>query len=350
MFILLLNFNKLLLFSYSKKSSRSELKFNLSFLETLTTVIGIFIIYMEPLMMIIDFIASLFNQKNLISCLNRIEKVDEKLARENILLDFKQNQVYSYMFIGLTVVCELSLNIMNIMIFSENFNLSSTAMWILSCGPLMINGIARTWFLQMLLLIKQRLHAINNYLDDTKNLFLEKKFHKASHPELQENLFDVNFGYLEKEIFTLRTSNLIHGDNKWDNLANKFDENMKSTRKHYNNRNIDVQPYKKSKMSHSNFMINDKMDKKLIIVCRLHDEICEIAKLINKMFSFQMLIIFAYGFMSITAKFYFLYCYLVSQDIPVLFRSASNIYISVFFITYTAYKFVIIIWIAYKTR
>lgn len=61
------------------------------------------------------------------------------------------------------------------------------------------------------------------------------------------------------------------------------------------------------------FLINDKMDKKLINLCRAHDEICEIAKQVNRMFSFQMLITMAYGFMFITAQFYFLYCGLLKQ-------------------------------------
>jgi gustatory receptor len=61
------------------------------------------------------------------------------------------------------------------------------------------------------------------------------------------------------------------------------------------------------------FSIGDRMDKKLINLCRAHDEICEIAKQVNRMFSFQMLITMAYGFLSITAQFYFLYCGLISQ-------------------------------------
>lgn len=60
-------------------------------------------------------------------------------------------------------------------------------------------------------------------------------------------------------------------------------------------------------------LIGDKMDKKLINLCRAHDEICELAKQVNQMFSFQMLITMAFGFMSITAQFYFLYCGLMNQ-------------------------------------
>jgi gustatory receptor len=55
------------------------------------------------------------------------------------------------------------------------------------------------------------------------------------------------------------------------------------------------------------------MDTKLINLCRLHDEICEIAKKVNHMFSIQMLMTMAYGFMFITADFYFMYCGLMYQ-------------------------------------
>lgn len=59
--------------------------------------------------------------------------------------------------------------------------------------------------------------------------------------------------------------------------------------------------------------VGDKMDMKLINLCRLHDEICEIAKLVNRMFSIQMLLTMAYGFIFITAQFYFMYCGLQDQ-------------------------------------
>lgn len=66
------------------------------------------------------------------------------------------------------------------------------------------------------------------------------------------------------------------------------------------------------------FSIGDKMDRKLTTLCTIHDEICELGATINKMFSFQMLILMAYGFMAITAQFYFLYCGLMGQVITFL--------------------------------
>lgn len=61
------------------------------------------------------------------------------------------------------------------------------------------------------------------------------------------------------------------------------------------------------------FIIENKLNKKLTRLCTLHDEICDIGKTVNQMFSFQMLILMAYGFMSLTAKFYFVYCGKTSQ-------------------------------------
>lgn len=61
--------------------------------------------------------------------------------------------------------------------------------------------------------------------------------------------------------------------------------------------------------------LNDtlKMEVRLNGFCQIHDEICELGKLLNRMWSLQMLLLMAYGFMSITAQFYFLYCNIVNQ-------------------------------------
>lgn len=62
-------------------------------------------------------------------------------------------------------------------------------------------------------------------------------------------------------------------------------------------------------------IVGDKLDKKLITLTQLHFEIAEIAKTVNEMFSFQMLVLMAYGFMAITARIYFVYTGLAGQVI-----------------------------------
>lgn len=78
----------------------------------------------------------------------------------------------------------------------------------------------------------------------------------------------------------------------------------------------DVKPYFNELFvisDNNRFVIENKLNKKLTKLCQLHDEICDIGKTINQMYSFQMLILMAYGFMSLTAKFYFVYCGLTGQ-------------------------------------
>lgn len=57
------------------------------FAGTLTVIIGIVLIYMEPLMLAVDMLGFLFNQKNLINLLDRMQRIDDKLLKESITLD-----------------------------------------------------------------------------------------------------------------------------------------------------------------------------------------------------------------------------------------------------------------------
>jgi 7tm Chemosensory receptor len=190
--------------------------------------------------------------------------------------------------------------------------------------------------------------AINDYLNDTKAIFIEKKFRRvnAIGPNLRkDNLFIGNISFLEREI---RPSRNMKIKDAWTLTGNRVSD--VNTFPVDSRGIINVAPYEtgtkgervrldglidclsrlrfpapsvaitKSIMTddfHLNdgrdFSIGDRMDKKLINLCRAHDEICEIAKQVNRMFSFQMLITMAYGFLSITAQCYFLYCGLISE-------------------------------------
>lgn len=71
--------------------------------------------------------------------------------------------------------------------------------------------------------------------------------------------------------------------------------------------------------------VGDKLDKKLITLTQLHFEITEISKTVNQMFSFQMLVLMAYGFMAITARIYFVYTGLAGQVYLKLLYSFFNL-------------------------
>lgn len=186
---------------------------------TLTTVIGVFIIYMEPLMMSIDALASLINQKSLITVFDRLREIDDKLGKENISLNYRVITRYSIIFMVVAFVGEVTLGIFNLLVFQTEFFSWGSLWWLISCAPLFCNGVAKTWFLILILLVQQRLQAINNYLNDTKKIFFERKLRQviATHGShlRKDNLFIEKIGYLEKEIFATRNMKIKSG-NAWN--------------------------------------------------------------------------------------------------------------------------------------
>jgi gustatory receptor len=224
---------------------------------TLTTVIGIFIIYMEPLMMAIDVLACLVNQKSLIDVFDRLREIDEKLAKENILLDYGVIRRYSIIFMLIAFVGEITLGISNLFAFQETLVSLMSLWWMISCVPLFINGVAKTHFLILILLIQQRLRAINTYLNDTKQVFFERKIRYLTNNASVEsnlkkdNLFIENIGYLEKEIFSTRNMKIKNG-NAWNWVDNSSMTNRINDSRIFPQRKtgiINVVPYDPSRRS-----------------------------------------------------------------------------------------------------
>jgi hypothetical protein len=189
----------------------------------LTYVIGLLVVYLSPVMMAIDIFASLFNQKVFITVFDRLMDLDEKLMRENISINFKVITKYSIIFLVINFVTEFFLTILNLFVFDEE--ISWYSIWFLTTAiPHCVNGIARIWFLILILLVQQRLRSINAYLEDAKNFFQEKKNKRVNNPNYvdlkKDNIFIENVGFLEKEIFTTKNltfKNLLVGGNeaKW---------------------------------------------------------------------------------------------------------------------------------------
>jgi hypothetical protein len=188
---------------------------------TLTTVIGLFIIYMEPLMLIIDVLASLINQKSLVVIFDRLREIDDKLARENILLNYPVIKKYSITFLLIAFTGEVSLGLFNLIVFHDDFLSLNSLWWLLSCVPLFCNAVAKTWFLILIMSVQQRLRAINQYLEETKKTLFERKMRRinAGGSNLKkDNLFIENMGYLE-EIYSSRKMKIKSG-NAWDWVSN----------------------------------------------------------------------------------------------------------------------------------
>lgn len=193
----------------------------------LTKVIGIFIIYLEPLMMAIDVLASLINQKSFVIIFDRLREIDDKLGKENVLLNYRVIKKYSIIFVVIAFIGEITLAFFNLIVFETDLYTWSSVWWLISAVPMFINGVAKTWFLILILLVQQRLRAINEYLNDAKRTFQERKTRQVDVTGSnlkKDNLFIGNIGYLEKEIFSTRNMK-IKSDNAWNWVGNSITTN-----------------------------------------------------------------------------------------------------------------------------
>jgi ribosomal protein S16 len=181
----------------------------------LTRVIGLFIIYLEPLMMAIDTLAALINQKPLITMFDRLQEIDDKLEKENVLLNYQVITKHSIIFVAIAFVGEVTLAIFNLIVFGDEFLTLSSLWYFVSCVPMFANSVAKTWFLVLILLVQQRLRAINDYLNNTKDVFSEKKLRRVNvngSNSKRDNLFIENIGFLEREILSGRNSKIKYGN------------------------------------------------------------------------------------------------------------------------------------------
>lgn len=192
----------------------------------LTMVIGVFIIYLEPFMMTIDVLASMINQTSLLSIFDRLRDIDEKLDKENISLKYKVLRKYSIILMCIAFVGEVTLGIFNLFVFQTDFISLYSLWWLISTIPLLINSVARIWFLVLILLVQQRLRAINEYINTTKKLFFQKKIRHlnaiGSTNQHKDDLFLENIGYLEREIFSTRKMQIK--DNNWNWATNRVND------------------------------------------------------------------------------------------------------------------------------
>ncbi|XP_053695110.1 gustatory receptor for bitter taste 66a-like [Sabethes cyaneus] len=305
---------------------------------------------MEPLMMCIDLIASMINQKLLIDCMDRLEKVDQKLSGENIFIDNRRIQRYIIILLVAVFLFEFLLTTYNFVVFSGTITLWSM-LWFVTAFPTGINSASRIWFAILVLVVRHRFHAMNNHMDELSGLLEEHNERWEDELEIEKHNIPMNF--LEKEIFTIRSQRAAGLQwRKFGAAGGTKIINVKPIEKKFDNEKaITLKQSMFDFLSFDKYMrIDEKLDKKMILICRTHDELCEIGKSINHMFSFQMLVSMAHGFMAITAQFYFLYCALSGQDVPVLFRSAQVPQIAVLMIFYIAAKCVICIYVCWKTK
>lgn len=174
-------------------------------LGNLTTAIGLFIIYMEPAMMVVDVLAALINQKTIVSVFERLKAVDDKLEKENIKVDYGKVIKLSRILLGLVFFTELLLTSLNFVLFTNNIDFYAFYYYFTGI-PLIINANSKIWFIILIVVVRQRFQAINKYLNETSKLFSDQK---KKYEGDQPNFVPGESGnYLEKEMMFVKNKNL----------------------------------------------------------------------------------------------------------------------------------------------
>ncbi|KAG4078258.1 hypothetical protein HA402_012968 [Bradysia odoriphaga] len=264
---------------------------------TLTKMIGISLMYMEPIMLVIDVGGFVLNQKKLVACTTTLQELDDKLRKENIIIDYRGIRRITVSLIVVVTIFESS-------IMAYNHIQLEDSLWF---APLYVSTISKIWYVGLVYNVKQKFVAINLHLENMQRKFNDNKRKIRASYDKGKLLDSDQIGYLQREIVVKKN---------------------KATRKYATRRKADilqVQPrdtwtgelYGSHKFHQTikdvHTVVGDKLDKKLLVLTQLHFEIAEVSKTVNQMFSFQMLFLMAYGFMAITARIYFVYTGMAGQ-------------------------------------
>ncbi|XP_061389581.1 gustatory receptor for bitter taste 66a [Musca vetustissima] len=357
MLVIIVLYN-LLIFSFSEEDS--TLKASQS---TLTFVIGIFLTYIGLVMMVTDQLSAIRNQKHLGEIYDRIRKVDERLFRVGCVVNNSVLEIRIRIMIVLTFVCEITIMIAAYVVLLDHSKLSSL-LWIFSCLPTLYNSLDKIWFATTLYALQQRFAVINRALEDMvedheryKAMMAHRSRSGSSNMEKNKNIInDLLFDIAQEDILKL---NYLRNELSGSGLANKFGKNrikpvitVANSMNNFNQfQSVKKQPNKSAINIHyeSELCNVSRVEEKLNDFCQLHDEICEIGKKLNELWSYSILVLMAYGFLIFTAQLYFLYCATQDQPIPSLFLSAKNALITATFLLYTAGKCVYIIYLSWRT-
>lgn len=319
-----------------------QIKLNIG---TLKTIIGIFILYMEPTMMALDMLATLVNQRHLVRCFKNLERIDDKLSIEGVEINYKPLERLSIVLIVVTFFRNILMVVFGYFAFQSNvFRLCFIYV------PICLSVLSKIYFVMIVCNIRMKFDAINLYLDELANSLsvLNQSNQRAMNMTMNMGLGSDNAtnndsnksrsrstnanrpstehsvaGFLPNEIFVkprpkfFQISPAMNSAKPFDsrefigNVGGDNDEIPSIAR--YLNEQIQFPSNEFPPARNGAIVIGDRFDKRLTNLCYLHDEICEIVGIANYMFSFQMLMLMAYGFLNITSQLYFVYCNLANQ-------------------------------------
>lgn len=173
---------------------------------SLTKIIGICLLYFEPLMLIVDVIGFVINRHIFVNCLTRMERIDDKLIQENIFINYTKLRRLSIVLIGIVTTLEVFISVFNIFVFRENESLVQSLWLLTNLFPVYFSSLSKIWFIILVFNIRQKFTAINVHLAHTQK-YIDNAKGRLDQLTTSDN-DDYNTtkdyrisGYLHKEIY-----------------------------------------------------------------------------------------------------------------------------------------------------
>lgn len=281
-----------------------------------------------------------YYRKSFMLCIERIEQVDNQLRQCQITIDNSHTKRLLRMLL-VTIMClALTLAISTALTFNIDPVFPFRALYV----PLTMNTISKLWFVAFVEAIRRRFMAINAWLEDMRTSIVIKKrnaqhsmWHKNEPMSLRQRWRRVAVEGIVVPSHGPTNGRGVSRKPRQEFISTEFAEKLNVTATERQTSKFNevsyVQPavadhdmniYTDTKRTPSfnspSLIIQSPTQSKedtfvhiLSMLCFLHDDLCSISKLINQMFSCQMLIVLAYAFAANTTQLYFVYCGLVGQ-------------------------------------
>lgn len=169
-------------------------------------------------MLFIDVIGFLINQKSMIVLIDRMQRVDDKLLKENIEINYGIVRQLTIILVILVAIVEFSLVGYNYYLFKDV--MEQSYWWLITCIPLFFSSISKIWYIILVFNVKQKFDAINDHFEITTTFFEELRKKNTRSKQKLSDLEDdrtgtstglssppstgghqtLNNGYLHKEI------------------------------------------------------------------------------------------------------------------------------------------------------
>lgn len=280
-------------------------------------------------MMLTELIFMLINQQQIQKCVNRMDKINRKLTALNIQLNYRPIYRFVFLLIGINV----SRVILSVYFSFEQSSVNANIFQMISLHlPVFVCNLSKSWFIVLVCDILIKFRAVNKFLENFADL---QKYPVKISTTFSESVTDftpdmpIKTIYLHKEIVPFQSKRRFFSRNATHSilLHHENELNGRETRESI-----------------------ARITTTIIALSKVHEEICELGKTINILFSFQILMTMAHVFLVITANLYFLYVGITGQQIPIYFQWNGNVPMSVVFFLMIFFYCTNIAFICWRTQ